>query len=251
MDNSFFDLEDNLEEKKILDPSNLSDDSKLIYDTYLSITGLTELPESDSIYLSQVAHNYYASSFCVALKETIASYDSFKKAKKEGRIKNFYYILNFLNILNNTRVKKKNYEQQFNNIEKFLDDNSENDSFIALKRYIDDGKIPILGSDDTKDMYNIFNFYSFEEINLAIKECKDNSNNFIYNLKFLYSILKRNRSEQERLEEKWEEEANEMASNVNSLFLQRDYIEEESNEEKEYYNKISEELIKNIKKFEG
>ncbi|MCK9442388.1 MAG: hypothetical protein M0Q13_13340 [Methanothrix sp.] len=249
MFNDFFDLDEDIKNvKKIIDPSNLSDDSRLIYDTYLSITDLKELPYSDNIYIAQVARTYYVSPLCIALKDTIAKNSSFIKAKEDGRIKDFHYVLNFLNILNNTRIKKVNYEQQFNNIDKFLEDNSENESFIVLIRYIEDGKIPILNSDDTKDMYNIFNFYSPEEIDLAIKECKNNNNNLIYNLKFLYYILKKNKSERQRIEEKWEEMYKEMNCNVRSLFEQKEYVEEESIKDKEYYNKISEEIIEEIKK---
>ena len=251
MANDFFDLDEDINDTKKIDPSDLIDDTRIIYDTYLSITGLKELPISDSIYLSNVARTYYVSALCVALKETIAKNSNFIKAKEEGRIKDFHYVLNFLNILNGTRIKKVNYEQQFSNIDRFLEDNSENESFLVLIKYIEDGKIPILNSEDTKDMYNIFNFYSPEEIDLAIKECKDNNNNLIYNLKFLYYILKRNKSEQQRSEEKWLKDSKEMDSNVKSLFQEKDYIEEESIEDKEHYNKISDQLIEEIKKMKS
>lgn len=251
MANDFFDLDEDINDVKKIDPSNLSDDSRIIYDTYLSITGLKELPDSDTVYLAQVARTYYVSPLCIALKETIAKNSSFIKAKEDGRIKDFHYILNFLNILNGTRIKKVNYEQQFSNIDRFLEDNGENESFLVLIKYVEDGKIPILNSDDAKDMYNIFNFYSPEEIDIAIKECKDNNNSLIYNLKFLYYILKRNKSEQQRIEEQWGEACKEMELNVKTLFQEKDYIEEESIEDKEHYSKISEQLIEEIKKMKS
>lgn len=248
MGNSFFDLDKEFEDNKILDSSKLSDDAKLIYDTYLSITGLKELPESDSFHLNQVVRNYYAYPLSVFLKNTIATYPSFIKAKNENRITNFYYVLNFLNMIKDSNIKKVNFEQQFKDIPKFLEDNASNESFIVLKQYIDDGKISIISSDDTKDMYNIFNFYSSEEIELSIKECKNNGN-LVYNLKFLLALLKNNKADRERYEKNWELEIKDMKSNIESLFSQKDYIEEESIEDKQTYSKINEQLMEEIKKF--
>lgn len=248
MSNSFFDLDKEFEDNKVIDPSKLSDDAKLIYDTYSDITGLKELPESDSFHLNQVVRNYYAYPLSIFLKNTIAIYPSFVKAKNENKIKNFHYVLNFLNMIKDSNIKKVNFEQQFKDIPKFLEDNASNESFIVLKGYIDDGKISILSSDDTKDMYNIFNFYSPEEIELSIKECKNNGS-LIYNLKFLYSVLKNNKADRERYEKKWEIEIKDMKANMESLFLQKDYIEEETVEDKEIYSKMNEQLMEEIKKF--
>lgn len=250
MSNSFFDLDKEFEDNKIIDVSKLSDDSKLIYNTYLEITGLKELPESDFFHLNQVVRNYYAYPLSIFLKNTIATYPSFVKAKSENKIKNFYYVLNFLNMIKDSNIKKINFEQQFKDIPKFLEDNSLNESFIVLKGYIDDGKISILNSDDTKDMYNIFNFYSPEEIELSIKNCKNNGS-LIYNLKFLYSVLKNNKADRERYEKNWEIEIKDMKANIESLFSQKDYIEEETIEDKQMYSKMSEQLIEEIKRFKA
>jgi len=254
MSDDLFNLCDDEEDliiKKNLDPNTLNDDARTIYDTYLSITDLKELPESDYVFLVQTSRNYYTSPLCVALRDTIASYDSFKKAKKEGRIKDFQYILNFLNILNGTRIKKVNYEQQFNNVDKFLSDNSSNESFIVLKSYIDNGKIPIISSEDTKDMYNVFDVYSPEEISIAIKDCKDNSNTLVYNLKFLLYVLKKNKSNQDRMEDIWVAEFKAMKSNVECVFAEKNYIEEESEKDKEYYKIMNKKIEEEIRNFKG
>jgi hypothetical protein len=231
----------------VLDPKRLNEQSKFIYDTYLSITGLKELPDSDYVFISQVARDYYAESLCSAMKG-ITTKDSFIKAKNEGRIKDFKYFMGWLNFFNNTRIKKDNYEQQFENIEKFFEDNKNNEPFLVLKEYIEEGKIAIISSNDAKDMYEIFKEYSVLEIDMAIKDCKDNIGNKVYNLKYLFSILKRVRSDLNRLSEKWDIEQREMSANVSGIFNEKEYKEPETEEERLYYLERNKALVEEIQK---
>jgi hypothetical protein len=247
MDN-FFDLDENIDPVDMIDINKLNDSSKLVYDTYLLITGLKELPQSDYVLLNQVSREYSVVSFCRIMKETIALKDSFIKAKNENRIKDFGYFKGWLNYFEKSKIKKENYKEKFKNIDKFIDDNKSNESFIILKQYIDDGKIPIINEIDANDMYNIFSVYSKEDIGDAIKDSKDIKGNIIYNLKFLFNILKKRKSNRERLEEIWEIEEKEMNNNIKSLFDQKEYIENETEEEKEYYKEINDKLIQDIKK---
>lgn len=241
----FFDLDENID---MIDPVKLNDASKLIYDTYLLITDLKGLPQSDYIFLNQVSREYSASSLCRIMKETIALKDSFIKAKNNNRIKDFTYFKGWLNYFEKSRIKKENYKEKFKNIEKFIDDNKSNDCFIILKQYMDDGKISIINEEDANNMYNIFSVYSKEDISNAIKESKDIKGNIIYNLKFLYGVLKKIKANREMLEEIWEREEKEMNINVKSLFDQKEYIEAETEEEKKYYKEINDKLIQDIKK---
>jgi hypothetical protein len=245
MSDTFLDDEDiNL---KPLDCNKLSDDSLCIYNVYLEITGLKELPESDFVLLSQVARDYFISSFCKEIRN-ISKNDSFIKAKNEGRIKNFNYMMGWLNLLNNTRIKKKIYNQKFENVEKFIEDNEKNEGFLILKDFMDKNKMPIIGIEDTKNMYDIFSIYTSEEINNAINNCKDYKGNNIYDLKFLLYIVKKNRSDNERLSEIWVKEQQDMNVNINMLDIEKNYIEPENEEEKEYYKNKNKELIEELMK---
>lgn len=238
--NSFFD-----EDIDILDPNRLSKEALVLYETYLQITGLKELPNSDFTDLNMVAREYNITSLCEAMKG-IAKKESFIKAKENNKIKDFRYFIPFLNMFKNTRIVKDNFQYQFDNIKRFLEEHQNNENFLVLKEYIDNGKIAIIDSNETKIIHEIIEDYNLDEIKIAIEDCRDNNGKEIYALKFLLYILRRNRSDNKRLSAMWEQEQIDMNTNINTLDYEMAYKEPETEEEREYYSKKNEELMKEL-----